>query len=531
MPRVLYFALAAVATVLPWTITATPRVVNMDFVKTRSAQPSLRRRAGTVLTPLNNNADLQYLANISVGTPPQSFIVQIDTGSSDLWIPSTKSDLCQAQDCSKTGEFDDNASSTVQSTGADFHIQYGDQSEYAGLLVTDTVVIGQASLKNAEFGLVTQSANVPQGNGDASSGFTTNGVWGISFDSAQSDVVEENTKQYTGIVGLMKKEGLISRMAYSLWLNDPDAAAGSILFGGVDNDKFEAPLIGLPIVPLSESRQVSAMNVEFTSLTLNYNGKTSVVQDNVVRSAILDSGTTGTIFPNDLATTFLKFFGAVTDPSVPQPLVSCSLANADAQFVYQFGGSSGPKISVPVADLVEPHITGLQFKDGSDACLLGVSGAEIDFLLLGDTFLRSAYVVYDLESKTIALAQTKLNVSSSDVQEITGDTIPGVQTVVASLAMPSPTATPSAIFGPEQTGLNQPDPNFDGHLTENAAKASFTAGAQSTGSSGSKGGSSGSSGSNSAASSQKIPSMVAAYLVCGAVSAMSILFGGLFMIR
>lgn len=36
----------------------------------------------------------------------------------------------------------------------------------------------------------------------------------------------------------------------------------------------------------------------------------------------------------------------------------------------------------------------------------------------GDTFLRSAYVVYDIEKEEIGLAQTKFDSSSSDVVEI-----------------------------------------------------------------------------------------------------------------
>ncbi|KAL8946286.1 MAG: hypothetical protein Q9222_007295 [Ikaeria aurantiellina] len=494
----------------------------MNFIKTRSAQPSLQRRAGTVNTVLDNSNDLQYLANISIGTPPQPFIVQIDTGSSDLWVPSDQSTLCQAADCSQTGSFSDEDSSSFSGGNDIFDITYGDSSEYRGYLVSDTVTIGESSLENATFGLVLRAANVPADT----DGYATNGVWGISFDSSQAEVVEDDAQSYTGIVSLMKNEGLISRMAYSLWLNDPDAAAGSILFGGVDSDKFTAPLIGLPIVPQSGSSRVSAMNVEFTSLTLNANGRTQTVQDNVVRSAILDSGTTGTVFPSDLADTFLKFVGAVNDPNIPQPLVACSLANADAQFIYQFGGSSGPKISVPVADLIEPHIQGLQFRDGSDACVLGVEGAEIDFLLLGDTFLRSAYVVYDLESRQIAMAQAKLNVTTSNVQEITGDSIPGVETVVSSIAMPSPTRTAAPILGPQQSAGQDPDPQFDGQLTENAARASFTVGPASTLSGQAN------SGSSSAASSAKRgPSLAFAYVGCGAVSLASMLFGGVYLLR
>ena len=54
-------------------------------------------RADTITVGLGNaqNAGLYY-ANISVGTPAQDFQVQIDTGSSDLWIPSQDAAFCAA---------------------------------------------------------------------------------------------------------------------------------------------------------------------------------------------------------------------------------------------------------------------------------------------------------------------------------------------------------------------------------------------------------------------------------------------------
>ncbi|CAG2114064.1 unnamed protein product, partial [Medioppia subpectinata] len=64
--------------------------------------------------------------------------VLFDTGSSDLWVPSS---TCRSAACRFHKRYNSARSSTYQPNGQHFSIQYGTGSA-AGYLSTDTMTIG-----------------------------------------------------------------------------------------------------------------------------------------------------------------------------------------------------------------------------------------------------------------------------------------------------------------------------------------------------------------------------------------------------
>jgi elongation factor G len=75
-------------------------VVQWDIQRTQRPQEfrRLRKRAGTfeeVVT--NEQARGGYFATCKLGTPGQDLTLQLDTGSSDIWVPDSTAQVCQQQ--------------------------------------------------------------------------------------------------------------------------------------------------------------------------------------------------------------------------------------------------------------------------------------------------------------------------------------------------------------------------------------------------------------------------------------------------
>lgn len=352
---------------------------------------------------------------MTIGTPRKRFTLHLDTGSADTWVNTPDSNLCSSRSrpCDFSGTYQPNASSTYEHVNDHFDISYVDGSGAKGEYASDAFTIGNTKLARLQFGIGHSSTNAQ-------------GLVGIGY--AMSEVqTRAGLPPYNNLPAQMVADGLINSNAYSIWLNDLDSPRGTILFGGVDPAKYEGDLITLPVQTAQKGEYRNLM-VTLTSLSFNGDGNgdntTQVSEDNLALAVLLDTGSTLTYLPNELVEPLYDAVGVTIMPN-PQgeqnAYVPCSFKDHSQSLVFTF--SSQLEIIVPMDELVLNQTTDNKtprMPDGvTDACLFGIqervgSGSNT----LGDTFLRSAYVVFDLDNNEVSMAQTKFNATTTAMKEI-----------------------------------------------------------------------------------------------------------------
>lgn len=337
----------------------------------------------SVLAPLHNEG-IYYSTDIYVGSNRQHLEVEVDTGSSDLWIPASN-DKCNS--CNEYGSFNPTESNTFKNLSEPFHIWYEDKSSALGTFVTDDLAFssdGSPTIDALQFALASHTSQ-------------NRGILGIGIEQQ-----EFASSEYPNTPFALANQGIIDKASYSIYLNSQDATTGTILFGGIDTDKFDGDLVKLPYTEEVNNRV--AQYVQLNSVQYE-DGSTLSINSPVV----LDSGTTFTYLPKDS-------FEAVGDKLGGQLegasnnlhyLIDCDFRNKEGHLTFEFSGIS---IKVPYSDLVANlYDSNNQF---TGQCALAIFNFN-DINILGDNFLRHAYVYYDLQDKYVAIQQVKYSSSSS----------------------------------------------------------------------------------------------------------------------
>jgi hypothetical protein len=303
------------------------------------------------------------------------------------------------------------------------------------------------------------------------------GIMGIGF---VADEDNGEATPYPNLVDTLVSQNIISTQAYSVWLDDVgefqdvidqngipadncvDAGKGQILFGGIDTGKFTGTLANIAIYASEISGKVDAMTVAFTSLSITTSSGTTVLtaSDFPATAAVLDTGTTNTVLPDDLAQQLFDISGATYIAGFGTAALPCAARYVQGYLSFGFAGPDGPVIKVPISEMIFPAIingttvpaTTLFPNAAADDLVcafyvtpLSALGPGIP-LLMGDSILRSAYVVFDLANERIGLAQTNFNSTESNIVpfESLSAAIPSATTVSETSLTYSVTGTAAA---------------------------------------------------------------------------------------
>lgn len=182
---------------------------------------------------LRNYLDAQYYGEIGIGTPPQYFTVVFDTGSSNLWVPSSKCRFSIA--CYLHPKFKGSKSSTYKADGNECDIQYGSGAVY-GVLSQDKVTVGDLEVTEQVF----MEATKEPGLTFLLAKF--DGIFGLGLkEIAVGDV--------TPAWYNMLEQGLLAEPVFSFWLNRnaDDDNGGELVFGGIDPNHYVGEHTYVPV--------------------------------------------------------------------------------------------------------------------------------------------------------------------------------------------------------------------------------------------------------------------------------------------
>lgn len=317
-------------------------------------------KRGSYREVITDVGDVSYNLNVYLGSNSQVSNVMIDTGSSDLWVV--------------TQNYDPSSSSSSKDSGEPFSIQYADGTSENGELYLDTLSFasGSPTVQDFQFALI-------QGSDET-------GVLGIGDRDTEATDTE-----YNNLPWALANAGITPKASYSLFLG-PDNGQGSLIFGGIDTEKYLGLLQKYPI----DTAGGPGLYVNTASISVN--GKTFSSN----KPYLLDSGTSLGFVEQEVQDYLDSIFKPklIKQGDITYRQVSCN--QPTNKFIeFNFGQNT---ISLSYADAVT--------NDGNGECLLGFTSYN-NYNILGDVFLRKAYVYYDLTDKTISLAQAKYSSASN----------------------------------------------------------------------------------------------------------------------
>ncbi|XP_064895099.1 LOW QUALITY PROTEIN: gastricsin [Columba livia] len=341
-----------------------------DYLKNVKYKPA--SEAQVVYEPITNHLDSSYFGEISIGTPPQNFLVLFDTGSSSLWVPST---YCQSPPCYNHAKFNPSASSTFTSSNQTYNVSYG-SGTLTVLLGRDTLRIQNITVTNQEFGL---SKNEPTQSFYYAD---FDGILGMGYPSLESGGMA------TVLQGLLQQNQL-AQPIFSIYFSREPAYnyGGELILGEVNTQLFRGDILWAAVT-----------QQRYWQVALDEFGIGDMVTGWCRQGcqAIVDTGTFLLTVPREYMGSFVEAVGA-QQTSYGYEVECDEIQNM-------------PTITFIISGVQLPLYPSAYVLNNKGYCILGVEATYLPpqngqpLWILGDVFLREYYTVFDMADNRVGFA-------------------------------------------------------------------------------------------------------------------------------
>lgn len=340
---------------------------SMDTAVINATNRATSNQAGsTQATP--EEGDAEFLSPVQIGG--QTLMMDLDTGSADLWVFNTQ--LTPAQTAGHS-VYDPKKSTTFSSMPfSTFKISYGDESGASGTVGTDTVSIGSATVPKQAIELATAvtSSFVQDRNSD--------GLLGLGFMSSNTIIPQKQNTFFGNIAPTLKSPLFTANLKH--------ATVGSYQFGAVDTSQFVGTM---RLTAVDDSQGYW----QFPSTTFAIGDDAPITNPNST-PAIADTGTSLLLVDGPLLQAYYsKVPGSKnTDSGYIFP---CDSQLPDLKMQL---GAEGYMATIP-GELI--NYQGL----GGGMCYGGLQSSQGQPIqILGDILFKSQFVVFDQRGPSIGFA-------------------------------------------------------------------------------------------------------------------------------
>ncbi|KAG5982102.1 hypothetical protein E4U55_002280 [Claviceps digitariae] len=310
-----------------------------------------------------DGTDYSYFVTAKVGSKNKELYLLLDTGAGSTWVMGSS---CTDKPCTMHNSFGTSDSDTLVNSKKSFSISYG-SGTVEGNLITDVISVGGMSVKYM-FGLASKAS-------DDFTHFAFDGILGMSMNKGASDnflsALADGNKLEKNIFGVALNRAADGR-------NN-----GEVRFGATNPDKYQGDISYTSVASKGQDWSIVIDDMA-------YGGKKA---GNGGVLAYIDTGTSFVFGPGDRVK---KLHAIIPGSSSADGLTYTVPCDSSDDLTFTF---SGVDYRLSPKDWISP-------KDNEGKCTSNIYGHEVvdGAWLLGDTFLKNVYTVFDRDQGRIGFA-------------------------------------------------------------------------------------------------------------------------------